>query len=105
MKTGVFCLNAKRRSGSFEGKEWTNYEINCIIQDAKTGELSAKTYKGKSDMQLAGVEEVEELIGREIMIYTESKVYKGQLEENIKIVMLLPEGRNINIFIEGEGVI
>jgi len=56
-------------------------------------------------MQLSGVEEVELLKGKEIMIYTESKVYKGQLEENIKIAMLLPQGRNIEIFIEGEGVV
>lgn len=94
MVTGIYVTNVYRNCGSFDssGKtiEYDKDVIYCQVLDKERG-LIPKTYTGKhTDIVLIGCNDVQDLIGHEVMLLTEARMSNGKPTDVVQSIMVIP---------------
>lgn len=105
--TGLFILNAERKKGVFKkGNDefpYDNTTLYCLDYDESKG-LTPKTFTCKTDeCILIGANSFSDLVGQEVMLNAESKVYYGVTRQVVSQILVIPVemgGRTLSIKIE-----
>ena len=104
---GLFILNVERKQGVFKKGNseypYDNTTLYCLDYDESKG-LIPKTFTCKTnDCLLIGVNSYADLVGQEVMLNSESKVYNGVARQVVSQILAIPMemgGRTLSIKIE-----